>query len=87
MSDGTFYIGRTSALAIRLQEHRDGTQGQTRGKDPRLVYFEEFVDQRNEARERENELTVWNQSPEGRRWLRELIEEFRAPLRLLDLEA
>ena len=85
LSDGTFYIGQTSDLVIRLQEHRDGTQPQTAGKNPKLVYFEEFVGQRNEVRKRENELTVWNQSSEGRRWLREMIEEFRAPLRLLDL--
>ena len=87
LSDGNFYVGQTVDLKIRLLEHRDGQQTQTRGKDPRLVYYEPFEGQRDSVREREAELTQLNQHGAGRRRLRQLIEQFRAPLRLLDLEA
>ena len=87
LPDGTFYVGLTVDLAIRLQEHRDGLQKQTRGMSPSLVYYEPFEGQRDSVREREGELTQLNQHGAGRRRLRQLIEQFRAPLRLLDLEA
>ena len=87
LADGSFYIGQSSNLAVRIAEHRDGTQPQTREKGPRSVYFEYFEGNRDEVRERENELTLMNQSPVGRRRIRETIEHFRGPLRLLDLEA
>ncbi len=75
LSDGTFYIGRSENLVIRLQEHKDGTQQQTRGMDPKLVYFERFEGERDEVRERENDLTLMNQTGTGRRQLREMIED------------
>ena len=40
LSDGTYYIGQTTDLVVRLQEHRDGQQEQTEGKQPELVYYE-----------------------------------------------
>jgi len=85
--DNTFYVGQTMSLSVRLREHRDGLQRQTKGKDPKLVYFEPFVGERAGVKERENELILLNGSSSGRRQIRELIEEFRSPLRLLDLEA
>jgi predicted GIY-YIG superfamily endonuclease len=87
LSDGTFYVGQTTNMAIRLQEHRDGSQAQTKGKNPRLVYFEEFLGRRDDANEREQQLTQLNQTPGGRRQLRVAIERFRTPLKLLDLNA
>jgi predicted GIY-YIG superfamily endonuclease len=87
LSDGRFYVGQTSDLTIRLQEHRDGTQRQTKGKDPRLVYYESFEGNRDSVNEREAELAKMNQNGFGRRRLRQMIERFRGPLRLLDLEA
>ncbi|MFQ6026410.1 MAG: GIY-YIG nuclease family protein [Dehalococcoidia bacterium] len=85
--DGGFYVGQTNNLKIRMLEHRDGLQSHTKGKDPKLVYFEQFEGDRDGVSERENELTKLNQSPKGRRRLREMIENFRGPLRLLDLDA
>jgi predicted GIY-YIG superfamily endonuclease len=86
LSDGTFYIGQTNDLVIRLQEHKDGAQRQTKGKHPRLVYYESFEGNREDVDEREDELTQMNQRWGSRR-LRQIIERFRVPLRLLDLEA
>lgn len=86
LSDGTFYVGQTNDLGIRLQEHKDGLQTQTRGKDPKLVYYESFDGMRKIVDEREIELTILNSSGPGRRKLRRVIEQFRAPLKLLDLE-
>ena len=84
---GLFYIGQTTDLAVRYKEHIDGLQSQTKGKNPRLVYFEGFQGEREAVAERENELTLLNGSDFGRRKLRKLIEEFRGPLRLVDLDA
>ena len=86
LSDGTFYVGQTNDLSIRLQEHRDGQQAQTRGKDPKLVYYKPFEGMRKSVDEREIELTILNSGGTGRRKLRQLIDKFTAPLRLLDLE-
>ena len=57
----------------------------SRGKNPRLVYFESYEGRRVHVSDREDELTVLNQTPFGRRRLREKIEEFQSPLRLIDL--
>ncbi|MFC1917831.1 GIY-YIG nuclease family protein [Chloroflexota bacterium] len=84
--DGTFYVGQTNNLSIRFQEHKDGLQTQTKGKDPKLVYYESFDGMRKIVDETEMELTILNSSDKGRRQLRRLIEKFRTPLRLLDLE-
>lgn len=60
LSDGTFYVGQTNDLAIRMREHKDGQQVQTRGRDPKLVYYESFEGMRKDVNERENELTHLN---------------------------
>ena len=77
------FIGKSQEW---VKEHADGTQSQTRGKDPWLVYIEGYVGDSRRVNKRERELTLLNQTPTGRRRLRELIHSFRAPLRLLDLE-
>lgn len=87
LSDGTFYVGQTNNLEARLAEHRDGRQQQTQGKEPKLVYFSQFEGARGEVIKLENELTRLNQTEAGQRRLREIIEEFRNPLRSLDLDA
>ena len=46
-----------------------------------------YEGERDSVNEREGELIEMNQSGAGRRRLRQMIERFRAPLRLLDPEA
>jgi predicted GIY-YIG superfamily endonuclease len=87
LSDASFYVGQTTDLPIRIQEHRDGHQRQTRGKDPKLVFFTAYEGMRDEVNETERELIRANQTGAGHRRIRKLIEEFRSQLRLIDLEA
>ena len=42
ISGGKYYIGQTNDIELRLQEHRDGLTRSTVGKNPQLVYFEEW---------------------------------------------
>ena len=87
LSDNTYYVGQTTDLAVRLLEHKDGLQRQTAKKNPKLVYFEEAPPGKRSAEQRENKLIELNKTGSGRRALRRMIEDFRGPLRLLDLEA
>jgi putative endonuclease len=68
---GTLYIGITSGLARRLEQHRPGAVSSfTRGyKVFRLVYFEVFDDPVS-AITREKQMKKWN-----RDWKIRLIEE------------
>lgn len=50
-----FYIGCTSDLRRRMNEHRSGNTQTTRGKNPELIYYEAFID-RNLAFKREDGL-------------------------------
>jgi len=87
LKDGNFYVGQTTNLVLRRQEHQDGKQHQAKGKDPKLVYYRQFDGVRANVDWIEDEFTLLNQSAAGRRKLREILEKFREPLRLLDLEA
>ncbi len=87
LSDNTYYVGQTTDLKIRLREHRDGLQRQTANKNPRLVYYEEALDGKRATNERERELIKLTQRGAGLRSIRQMVEAFRVPLRLLDLEA
>ena len=51
------------------------------------MWYDSFEEEKDAVNEREGELTVMNQTGAGRRRLRQMIDRFRAPLRLLDLEA
>ena len=67
--------------------HRDGLVPSTKGKHARLVYFKTYEGEKARVTERENELTLRNLDGLGRRRLREMVENFQAPLRLVDLNA
>jgi putative endonuclease len=67
---GTLYIGVTSNLSRRMEEHRSGVVRSftSRYRIKRLVWIEEFDDIR-EAIEREKQLKKWH-----RQWKIALIE-------------
>ena len=85
LNDAQMYVGQTPNLVVRMREHRDNLVQSTRGKSPKLVYFETHEGNRGRVTKREGELTLLNLDPLGRRRLRELVENFQAPLRLVDL--
>jgi putative endonuclease len=39
-----FYIGYTSDLRRRMSEHKSGNTQTTKGKNPKLIYYEAFSD-------------------------------------------
>lgn len=85
--DNSFYVGQTIDLTLRYQEHRDGAHPTTKGTNPKLVYYEEIHGDRTDANGREDELTLMALNGHGRRIIRDLIENFRTHLRLVDFEA
>ena len=51
--DGTFYVGSSHDLLLRLQHHNDGWTKSTKGKRPwKLIYTEEYAT-KSEALKRE----------------------------------
>jgi len=85
LDDGAMYVGQTPNLAVRMREHRDNLVESTKHRSPKLAYFETHEGIKYRVSDREDELTLMNLDPLGRRRLREMIENFQAPLRLVDL--
>ena len=55
-AEGRLYIGQTSDLATRVEQHLSGLAGWTKNRGPwKLVHSEEFPDQ-SQAMRREREL-------------------------------
>lgn len=78
-ADGSYYVGSTTDLSRRIQEHKDGMGGEyTRKRLPiRLVYAEEFPTIA-EAYQREKQLQGW-----GRKKRKALIEGRLEDLKVL----
>jgi len=88
LSDGEYYVGQTNDLSRRLiDEHQQGEQWQTEGKNPKLVYFESFEGDHDQVDDRESELEGWSTSILGTADLVELIDEFRSNMDLVDFTA
>jgi len=49
LKDGSYYVGHTEDLRVRLSEHRDGKVITTRSKEPSLRYFEILKDRDSAA--------------------------------------
>ena len=65
------YVGQTSDVKRRLEQHNAGKVRSTKAHRPwRVIHRESFVT-RMEAKERE----LWYKSPAGRRHLRELLNQ------------
>ena len=60
-SDGSYYVGSTVHLEVRIEEHQDGKgANHTKKRLPiTLVYFEEF-DRIDEAFQREKQVQGWS---------------------------
>lgn len=59
-SDGSYYVGSTTNLKLRLQEHLEGKSSYTSAHLPvKLVYTEEYKTL-TEARHREMQLHKWS---------------------------
>ena len=85
MDGGNFYVGQTNSLEIRIEEHQDGTTKSTVGRNPKLVWFEEWTDTREALNDREDSLTILNKT--NPRVLRRMIHEWNRLLKLVDFEA
>ena len=63
LRDGKYYIGYTSNLERRLEEHNSGRQRSTRHRVPfELVYYEEY-ESKSEAMKRERQLKSYPRAP------------------------
>lgn len=83
LDGGQYYCGQTNDLVIRLREHQDGTTPSTRGKQPRLVWFEEWKGLTRELNQAEDDLTLM--ADNNPRVIRRMVEEWQKPFRLVDL--
>ncbi|MFC1984721.1 GIY-YIG nuclease family protein [Chloroflexota bacterium] len=75
---GSFYVGQTRDLRIRLGEHRDGKTKTTSGRNLKLQYFEELSN-RKSAELKEVELKQLLNSNE--RTIRKMIQDFQDRVR------
>jgi len=83
LEGGEFYVGQSRELKERMLEYQHGRVVSTRGRTPKLVYFETSTS-RTKVLEIEREWkTVAKKNPrEMRRW----IVDFREHLNLLDFD-
>lgn len=58
LKNGQYYVGSTGDLQRRMKEHVEGKSTYTHGKQPRLVYYEEY-DSREDAWRREKQIHGW----------------------------
>jgi predicted GIY-YIG superfamily endonuclease len=84
LDGGTFYVGQTKDLELRLREHQDGLTRSTQGKHPKLVWFEKSFGDRESVDEQEQELTLLNKSNPRR--IRRIVADWQRLIRLVHLE-
>ena len=80
----SFYVGQTNSLEMRLQEHSEGEVSSTKGNNPKLVWFKEWIgDQRglNQEEDALTRLAIRNQ-----RAIRVKVAAWQKPLRLIDFQ-
>ena len=64
--DGRFYVGMTTNLKRRFEEHNKGKTKSTKGYRPWVLFFMEEFYSRDEARKREKYL----KSGYGKQWIK-----------------
>ena len=84
LDGGKYYIGQTNDLELRLQEHRDGLTQSTKGKNPKLVFFDERKGNKEDLNEEENVLTQIN--ARNPRAIRRIVNDWQRLMRLVEIE-
>jgi predicted GIY-YIG superfamily endonuclease len=60
-SDGSYYVGHTDNLDVRLAQHQDGTfGGYTSKRRPVTLIYAEAFDSRDDAFRRERQIKGWS---------------------------
>ena len=81
LNHGQFYVGQSRELRPRISEHKDNKVTSTKGKEPKLQYFETLAT-REAAMSREKELRdIIKKNP---REIRRMITDFQADIHALD---
>jgi len=58
VKDGSYYIGSTSDLRRRLEEHNNGKSKSTKSRGPfKLIYYEAYISEKD-AKHREHNLKL-----------------------------
>jgi predicted GIY-YIG superfamily endonuclease len=85
LDGGHWYVGQTNALELRVKEHQDGDTVSTKGKNPKLVWFEEWSGEYKELLEQESTLTrIAHENP---RAIRRMVEAWQRPHQLVHWDA
>lgn len=70
--DNNFYIGLTSDIKKRLDEHNSGKVSQTKSRRPlELIYWEGCLNQRDAAKREKYLKTTW-----GKRFIKSRLEQY-----------
>ena len=60
-SDGSYYVGHTDNLEVRIAAHQDGTfGGYTSSRRPETLSYAEAFDSRDDAFHRERQIKKWS---------------------------
>ena len=84
LDGGKYCVGQTNDLELRLGDHKDGGANSTKGKNPKLVWYESFIGDKAEVNETEDHLTKLASS--NPRATRRSVPEWQRPLKLLILD-
>lgn len=76
-------MGQTNDIELRLQEHRDGLTQSTAGKNPQLVFFEEYRGDKEKLNDEEGVLTqLIARNP---RAIRRIVSDWRRLMKLVQM--
>ena len=85
-SDASFCMCQTTDIPMRSRNNGTVYRGRPGGRTQSWSTTRPTSAPRDVVNRRERELTALSRTPVGQRTIRQAIERFRAPLRLLDLE-
>jgi putative endonuclease len=71
--DGTYYIGHTSNLEARIRRHNQGGSAYTKSKAPWKLLYEEDLNSKAEAMNREREI----KGKKSREYIEQLVRASR----------